>query len=967
MIMKNKGISRRKFLQFSGVSTAVIKLPVGLNILSMSGSVAAATEDGYATATTAYGDWRDVYQQRWKWDKITKSSHFTNCWYQSHCAWNVYVKDGLVWREEQVAEYEATNAELPDPNPRGCQKGACFSDRMYDPSRLKYPLKRLGERGSGRWERISWDQAFSEIAESYVDIMVNEGSDRNIIELGPMFTFGTMTAGVMSLSALTDATTIDMNTEIGDGHRGSLETFGKIVFERSADDYFHSDLIFIWGGNPVYTQIPNVHYMLEARYNGATIVVIAPDYSASAVKADIFAKIKPGTDAALALGMANVILKESLYDEVFLVEQTDMPLLVREDTGEFLRSKHLEDGTNDVRSGAFDEFYVVDHDGELAKVPKTTLALGQLKPDMSARREIRLKDGSNVEVRTVFTLLQDKVGEYTPEKASEMCGTPANQIIDLARRMAAAKSACMTTTSNIAKYYHGNLMERAQALVFALCGQYGKKGSGFVAFPFLAFDGATNVIMESADPSGMGRQMMAAGREQLAALGYTKEMIAYESARMQDEAGVATQTHGTMFWYTHAGLLETNEKMHEWDPYLNRPVKEVFEQSLKEGWQHVWPKPGNDPRLMMSIGSNPLRRIRAYPQLLKHLWPKLRTIVDLDFRLTSTGMMSDYVLPVSAWYERDEVKWVTPLMPYLHGGEKATSYYETKSDWEIMSRMIEAVEKEAKAKGYATFKDRAGRQRRFEGIYGVVSGRGKYAHDDDAKLAADIVALSDNVEGDWEDIKKKGFIPFTATGDNAVSIGTQTEFKKGETITPLTNHVFKKVPYPTLTRRMQFYIDQQLYLEFGEQLPTHKDSPKVGGDYPLIITGGHARWSIHSQWRDSRLMLQQQRGEPLIHMNIDDAEKRNIKDGDQVRVYNDMDEFQIMAKVSPAIQPNQTIIYHAWENFQFKDGKGFQNLMPAPLNPVELSGGQFHLRPTTVMASPSHFDRDTRVEVELAS
>ena len=166
---------------------------------------------------------------------------------------------------------------------------------------------------------------------------------------------------------------------------------------------------------------------------------------------------------------------------------------------------------------------------------------------------------------------------------------------------------------------------------------------------------------------------------------------------------------------------------------------------------------------------------------------------------------------------------------------------------------------------------------------------------------------------------------------------------------------------------MQFYIDQELYLEFDEQLPTHKDSPKVGGNYPLQITGGHARWSIHSAWRDSRLMLRQQRGEPLIHMNTDDAKQRGIKDGDQVRVFNDLDEFQIMAKVSPSIKPNQTIIYHAWENFQFKNGRGFQNLMPAPLNPVELAGGQFHLRPTNIMAAPSHFDRDTRVEVEPVS
>jgi anaerobic selenocysteine-containing dehydrogenase len=89
-------------------------------------------------------------------------------------------------------------------------------------------------------------------------------------------------------------------------------------------------------------------------------------------------------------------------------------------------------------------------------------------------------------------------------------------------------------------------------------------------------------------------------------------------------------------------------------------------------------------------------------------------------------------------------------------------------------------------------------------------------------------------------------------------------------------------------------------------------------------------------------------------------------DGGMVRIYNDLDEFEIQAKVSNAIRPGQIIIYHAWENFQFKNGKGFQNLIPTPLNPVELSGGQFHLRPMIIAMQPGHTDRDTRVEVEPA-
>ena len=57
-----------------------------------------------APAPPRYGDWRDVYRERWRWDKVVRSTHFVNCWYQAHCSWNVYVKDGVVWREEQVAD-----------------------------------------------------------------------------------------------------------------------------------------------------------------------------------------------------------------------------------------------------------------------------------------------------------------------------------------------------------------------------------------------------------------------------------------------------------------------------------------------------------------------------------------------------------------------------------------------------------------------------------------------------------------------------------------------------------------------------------------------------------------------------------------------------------------------------------------------------------------------------------------------
>ena len=85
-----------------------------------------------------------------------KGTHHVNCWYQRCCNWNVYVKDGIVWREEQAASYEQTNERVSDYNPRGCQKGACFSSRMYDRQRVLPPPERVGQRGAGSRKRLSW-------------------------------------------------------------------------------------------------------------------------------------------------------------------------------------------------------------------------------------------------------------------------------------------------------------------------------------------------------------------------------------------------------------------------------------------------------------------------------------------------------------------------------------------------------------------------------------------------------------------------------------------------------------------------------------------------------------------------------------------------------------------------------------------------------------------------------------------
>ena len=76
-----------------------------------------------------YRSWEDLYHKQWTWDKVVRSTHSANC--TGSCSWNVYVRDGVMIREEQAADYPRISSELPDYNPRGCQKGACFTEYVY--------------------------------------------------------------------------------------------------------------------------------------------------------------------------------------------------------------------------------------------------------------------------------------------------------------------------------------------------------------------------------------------------------------------------------------------------------------------------------------------------------------------------------------------------------------------------------------------------------------------------------------------------------------------------------------------------------------------------------------------------------------------------------------------------------------------------------------------------------------------
>lgn len=958
------GVTRREFVQAAGAAAVLLTVePLGgCRRRESETDSARAPGQGVPGRTEGSAGFEKSYRDRWRWDGVYSGTHNINCGWQTACGWKIYVKDGVVVREEQTGHYPQANPGVPDFNPRGCQKGCSYSELMYNPARIKQPLKRNGPRGSGSWKPVSWDEALTDIADGIIDAVTRHGPDTVVIDLGTNIIGQTTMASALMFADAIDAVVLDMNTEIGDDQQGAVLTFGDVGGSRSPGDFFHSDLILIWSGNPVVTQIPNFHFITEARYHGATVVAICPDYSPSAIRADLWVPLKPGSDAALALSMVQVMIEEGIYKTEAVREQTDLPMLVRMDNGKLLRASDLE------KHGSAETLYRWDLQRDrLRAVDVNDLALRGSVPALEGVFEVKTLQGP-VRVQPVFERLKESLAQYMPEKASALCGVSPALIRKLARMLAGARAASNVASLALGKYYHGDLLMRAQILAFALAGHIGGKGTGYCSAGVLLADGQGPVILKG---SRLVKEMfgkLVRERGLRLATGFLRgEDLRRNLQRLIGEEWVRSRamSNSTLFWQLHGGLLEVSGR--PCDPSVPRPIDEYLRESLDRNWQPLEPDPSKQPRVLFSVAGNLLRRVRMGDRLLKTLWPKLDLVVAMDVRMSSTAMHADYVLPVAGAYEKPNVIAMNSSVqvPFIHATEQAVpAVGESRDEWEIVCGIAGKVQERARARGVSVFIGRRGSERKLDAVHDVLTRNGAFGDKDAEKLSEVLVESSSNLSGvSWEKLKRDGFARFNRVGRFWPSWGQASDFERKETIAPYTWHTEKKKPWPTLSGRMQFYIDHDWYLEMDEALPRHKDPPKAGGEYPLILGGGHTRWSIHALWRSDPMLLRLQRGEPCLWISRRDAGERGIGEGNHIEVFNDVGRFVTKARISPALQPGQLILYHAWEDYQFKKWESPRSVMASPLKPLELLGDYPFLKPSMAFMQPGMSDRDTRVEV----
>ncbi len=947
--MEGIKLDRRQFLQATGAST----LMLSLNSLGFLGGRAHATEK--VIREWDYAKWEDLHRKEWTWDKVTYGTHLVDC-YPGNCLWRVYTKDGVVFREEQAAKYPVVDPTGPDFNPRGCQKGAFYSHMMYNPDRLKYPMKRIGERGSGKWKRVSWDEALSGIASGILDGLETQGPESIINETGPGNGGYLNIIPASRLLNFLGGTSLDLDSTIGDFNRGVYQSVGKFQFMDSVDGWFFGKLLLIWHMNPVYTRIPSYHFISSARYNGADVVTIAPDYSPSAMHADEWVPVEPGGDAALGLAICQVLIEKDWIDVPFIKEQTDLPLLVRTDTGRFLRVAEME------QDGRDDQFYFWDAaKGAAVKAPLETLKL-PVDPALEGTFKVTLLDGKQVEVRPSFDLLKEQLyRDYTPEKASKQCNTHPDTIRRQAERCLRAKGHIQVLVGwNSCKYYHGDLIERAMCLLLALTGSYGKKGSGIRGWNESLFEGALfQTLKTRKGPLGatlrLTNEKRIINRYKAEDPTRTDEMLSVllERDRNRNEY---TMVPPAFLYYFHSGYKDSWDKK-EWHcPTMKREFPEYMKEALDKKWWDGFALPyeDQDPTVYFYIGTSPARKNRGWNKnILPSLWKKYKLVFGFETRWSTTALYSDYVLPCAGFYEKLDTRFPTPHVPWLTLTDKAVEPPgEAKNEWEACVLLAEKIEQEAARRGKTKFQLRTGRKVDLDDLKKKQAMGCKDLEEIMEDALETSVMMGNLPKGtNLEKMRQEGIVRFVGLSlFDPITMHLSTDIKPDEPIVPLTWHTgSKKIPYPTYNRRLQFYLDHPWYIEAGEAMPVHKPNPKMGGDYPLTLTSGHQRWSVHSIWITDEQLLRTHQGRPFMFMNPEDAKKRGIKDGDLVKVHNDFDDFQIHVKISPAARPGkgtapgQVIIYHAWEPFQFKKWKSYDTAIPGMIKWLDLAAGYGHL------------------------
>ncbi len=858
--------SRRDFIKMSTALGGALAFPFGLHSFAarsdISNPLAYYPDRGWEKI---YRD-QYAYDKSFSWVCSPNDTHACRC--LAFTRNGVITRMGSQYDYETYGDIYGNKA-TQNWNPRQCAKGYTFHRIVYGPYRLKYPIIRKGwkqwaddgfpdltpelktkykfdSRGTDVHLRAEWDEVFRYIAKGYVSIARRysgeEGSQRlrdqgypeEMIEAtggagtrtfkmrGGMGLLGVIGKyGMYRLNnsmALLDQHVRGVPREEakagrnwsnytwhGDQTPGQPWVHGLQNSDCDFNDLRFSKLIIMNGKNLVENKMTDSHWFIECMERGGRIVVIAPEYGAPSTKADYWIPIRPETDAALWLGVTRLMIDKGWYDETFVKQFTDFPLLVRTDTLKRLRADEVfpgyksdlaKDGPSFKVQGLTEEQQ--EKLGDRVVWDSKTKGLRAINRDDVGKRlgskgidpaldgkwTVKLVDGSEVEVQTLWSLYRVHLKDYDLDSVVEMTHSPKAMIERLAEDIWQTTRdggpVAIHQGEGINHWFHATEANRAAYLPIMLTGQIGKQGAGVHGWA----GNYKAALFQGSKITGPGFKGWVAEDP------FDPELD--ESAHGRD-----VRVHGYC--------------KDEEPAYWNHGDRPLIVETPKAG-RRVFTGNTHMPTPTKTLHFNNVNLFNnakhAY-DMFKNVNPNIEMILAQDIVMTASVQYADIGLPANSWVEFEDLEITAscsnPFLQIWKGG--IPPVFNSKDDLAILAGIAKALGEEI---GDPRFTDYF----RFEheGKRGIYIQR--------------LLDTSTTTAGyQLDDIM---------AGKHGPKGGALMLFRTYPRI-PFYEQVHDDEPFHTDTGRLHAYTDVPEAIEFGENFIVHREGPEATPYLPNVI------------------------------------------------------------------------------------------------------------------------------------
>ena len=823
-----------------------------------------------------------------------------NCLLKAHVKNGVVVRISPTYGYGKATDLEG-NPASHRWDPRCCQKGLILGRRIYGDRRVKAPQVRKGfkdwveagfprrsdgspemdtsARGTDSFVQVTWDEAVDMAAKAMLDIATaynGEDGQRKLTEQGydPAMVEAVHGSGVQVIKMRGGMPLLGIGRVFGFYRFANMLALldkklrpdapaEEIVGSRAFDNYAwhtdlppghpmvtgsqtvdfdlfaveHSKLIVLIGMNWICTKMPDAHWLGDARLKGARVIVISADYMPTANKADEIVVLRPGTDHALMLGVAREIIASRTYDRKAVTQRTDLPLLVRDDTGELLRAADVIPG---YRQAELTNYVTMKPGADIAKGPppkpftvgtqilpielregwgdfvvwdrrkKAPVAVSRdqvgakmpADPALRGRFEVTLADGTTVGVRPVLDLLAQYLDDsFDLQTTAEVCNVPPEAVRSLARQIAENKGSTLLAAGMGPNHYFNNdLFGRSQFLVAALTDNIGHiggnvgsfagnyRGSLFQAVPQWILEDPFNIETDLSKPANVKKYYKA-------------------------------------------------ESAHYWN-YGERPLRAG--DTMLTGASHM-PTP---TKLIWFGNSNSLLGNAKWSfDLVKNTLPKQEAVFCNEWFWTSSCEYSDIVFSVNSWAEvklPDMTASCTNPFLMAFPDTPMKRLHDTRSDYQVLAAVAARLGELAGVEAMSAY------------WKGVLEG-------DPAPYLQRVLAGSNNTHGvKFSDVlaKSKDGVPTlmnTRTYPRAAGWEQRQEDK----------------PWYTPTGRLEFYRPEPEFREAGEMLPVWREPVDATHLEPNAIMSNRAHPSIAPK-------TPEQYGVPESQVDAETRQFRNV-------------------------------------------------------------------------------------------